>query len=270
MAQSEVTFAPSNIVNLIGVVVDRSGSMHQVKEAAVSGINEFLGCQNPVNNPELDDHLVVKVGMLLFNQDVEWTGDQETRFCDVKDFPMLTDSTYRPDGMTALYDAIKTMILSVDQYITDHPDQHVKPVIVIQTDGQENSSQECTRSQLLELITDRRQKGYEFIFLGANQDACMTARAIGIAEGSALSYTHDHDSTRGAMRTVSNGLSRVISGRSDNVEFTQTERDAVVQGSPSSTSSPGFDDAPPGRRNAGGGITRTNGGMFGAMFGLGS
>ena len=136
----------------------------------------------------------------------------------------MTNKTYCPSGCTALFDAVHNAIKGVDQYMLDHPDEAVKPIIVIQTDGQENSSKYTRSDYLKKLINDRTQKGWSFTFLGANQDACLTAKTIGIDESATLSYMQSSDGTKEVMRTMSEGLSRARSGPSGVVMYTCEEQ----------------------------------------------
>jgi hypothetical protein len=58
----------------------------------------------------------------------------------------------------------------------------LRTLIVIMTDGQENSSVEYDRARMREIIARcQSQHGFEFIFLGANQDAFAEASGYGMA-----------------------------------------------------------------------------------------
>ena len=62
--------------------------------------------------------------------------------------------------------------------------------VVILTDGEENSSKKYTRAHINDLISDRRNKGWEFVFLAANQDAITTGKEMGIPPEAALSLEY--------------------------------------------------------------------------------
>ena len=54
-------------------------------------------------------------------------------------------------------------------------------IVVIVTDGEENSSTELSKDQFKELITHQQVKySWHFTFLGANQDAFTEAEGMGI------------------------------------------------------------------------------------------
>jgi hypothetical protein len=94
---------------------------------------------------------------------------------------------YIPGGNTALYDAIGHTMRLTDEYVADHkPDQ---VLFVIMTDGEENASREFSRQQIMTIIEQRqRTADYEFIYLGANQDAYQVGRSMGIPQGRTLDY----------------------------------------------------------------------------------
>ena len=226
-------------ITLIGIALDESSSMGKVSTAAISGTNEFVAGQNPANNDRLGQNKTL-LGIVLFNTTARWVTQHENqhdgnvtehyKFYDVAEYKDLTDKTYRPGGMTALYDAIDTLIRGADLYRVDHPDLEVDVVIVIQTDGEENSSRHCTQDEINKLILARTEIGYTFTYLGANQDACFMARTIGIK--SAISYTNDINCTRTAMRSASEAVSRYRSQGaqvSDQIEYSELERIASMQ-----------------------------------------
>jgi hypothetical protein len=125
----------------------------------------------------------------------------------------LSRNNYIPRGSTALLDAIGYIIKQV-------PNDEIKPILVILTDGFENSSKLYTKLHINDLITEKRKLGWEFIFLAANQDAIATASEIGIGEMSALTFNTENVS--GAFRSVSSAVSRTRTGA--RVEFSQEER----------------------------------------------
>ena len=93
--------------------------------------------------------------------------------------------------MTALYDAVGRTINSVGQRLAlltedERPNQ---VLFVIMTDGFENASREFNSAKTSEMIAHQRSLyKWEFTFIGANQDAVLSAKEIGIAAGNALTY----------------------------------------------------------------------------------
>lgn len=70
-------------------------------------------------------------------------------------------------------------------------------VVVIITDGEENSSREYSADKVHSMIEHEKEKyGWEFIFLGANIDAVQTAQRFGIDADRAVDYIPDAKGTQ--------------------------------------------------------------------------
>jgi uncharacterized protein YegL len=180
---------------LINFVLDKSGSMDAIRAATISGFNEFRNEQARESGSAL---MTLTLFDTAFN-----TVATAVPIGDVRD---LTLSTYAPSGMTALYDAVGHTLRLTDEYVAaNHPDQ---VLFVIMTDGQENSSREFTRDKVFKVIEDRqRDAGYEFVYLGANQDSYLAGQAMGIRGGRMLDYAATPDEARAVMSRVSRNVS---------------------------------------------------------------
>ena len=179
---------------LINFVLDKSGSMQSVRDATISGFNEF-------KNDQAREEGNAFFTLTLF----------DTRFMTVaeavpvREVPDLDRSSYAPDGMTALYDAIGyTMRITDDFVAANKPDQ---VLFVIMTDGAENSSREFTSDRIYQMIQDRQKlAGYEFIYLGANQDSYVTSQQMGMRQGRSVDYAATHDGSLAAMKKASRNV----------------------------------------------------------------
>lgn len=83
------------------------------------------------------------------------------------------------------------------------PEAAGKVLCVILTDGLENASREFSPSALAELIRDRENNGWSFIYLGANQDAWATGQGTGFSggvSGQSVSYAATPMGTTNALR----------------------------------------------------------------------
>lgn len=180
---------------LIDFVLDKSGSMEAIRAATISGFNEFRSEQARESGTAL---MTLTLFDTVFN-----TVATAVPIGDVRD---LTTATYAPSGMTALYDAVGHTLRLTDEYVAvNHPDQ---VLFVIMTDGEENSSREFTRDSIFRLIEDRqRDAGYEFVYLGANQDSYVAGRAMGINGGRMLDYAATPEEARAVMSRVSANVS---------------------------------------------------------------
>lgn len=156
----------------IAYILDRSGSMQPMQEPAVAAFNNFVKSQLDVPGDarltlvQFDDAYEVPVSAI-----------------PIQNVPQLTAATYTPRGSTALLDAIGRTIKETDRRISALPDAEKpgKVIFAIFTDGEENASREYTAKHISDLIRlYRDQKGWEFLFLAANQDAIASASAMHI------------------------------------------------------------------------------------------
>ena len=56
------------------------------------------------------------------------------------------------------------------------------------------------------MIGEKKKKGWEFLFIGANIDAVETARHFGISEDRAVNYHADHKGTSVVFGAVSRAV----------------------------------------------------------------
>ena len=71
--------------------------------------------------------------------------------------------------------------------------------MVILTGGMENASQRWTAPQVFDLITEAEESGWQFVFLGANQDSWSVARNMGIRKGAVVDWAPNKASYDRAM-----------------------------------------------------------------------
>lgn len=159
----------------ITLVVDRSGSMAQVREDAEGGVNSFIKQQAQEPGEAL-------LTLVQFDTDYEFLYKGAA-------IGAVPHYELHPRGMTALLDAVGRAINETGERLSaiDEPNRPGLVVFVVMTDGQENSSKEFTKTQIKKMI-QRQQCDYNwhFTFLGANQDAFAEAGAMGMhARGTA-------------------------------------------------------------------------------------
>jgi uncharacterized protein YegL len=194
----------------IAFLLDRSGSMQSIKDDAIGGFNELVTDQAKAPG---------ECTLTLVQFDSQ--NPQETVYdkLPIGQVPELTAAAYVPRGGTPLLDAVGRLIVTTGEQLASLP-EHERPekvIIVILTDGLENASLEYTREQVFDLITHQRETySWEFIFLGANQDAIAEGVKYGIAVARSRTFDTTAEGTRAAYIDTS-GLLRQIrsSGTSD-------------------------------------------------------
>lgn len=205
----------------IAVLLDRSGSMQSVKDDTIGGFNQFVSEQKAAG----DNALLTLVQFDTGGIDVV----HESK--PIKDVPDLTHETYQPRGGTPLLDALGKTIHSTGRALSAIPEQARpdKVVFVIITDGQENSSVEHTKASVKQLIEEQSGKyNWQFVYLGANQDAFAEAGSMGIPAAATANYVGA--ATAGAFAAASANVGnyrRTRRGRSLN--FSSGQRAAMMK-----------------------------------------
>jgi hypothetical protein len=128
------------------------------------------------------------------------------QFKPIQEVPELTHETYVPRASTPLLDAMGRGIHDIEKSLADikEEDRPSKVVVVVITDGQENSSREFKKDQIIKMVKEKTEKeNWQFVFLSADLDAFMDAGAMGIMDQRRMMYAKDK---RGSQRAWS-GLS---------------------------------------------------------------
>lgn len=200
----------------IAVVLDRSGSMSSIKTDTIGGFNEFLKGQKAVPG---------QATLTLAQFDHEY--DVLFDMADLQSVPELTDETFVPRGATALWDAIGRTIVGEGEKLKTLPEgeRPEKVIFVIVTDGEENSSQEYRDSSAINAKIEHQRAvyGWEFIFLGANQDAVATARRLGIQAQHSLTYVANATGVTDAYASVSRNIANYRLGVVCSASFTAAD-----------------------------------------------
>lgn len=195
----------------ISIVLDRSGSLESIAGSTIEGFNEFIKTQKAVP---------VETTLTLAQFDDEY--ELVHKGIPIGEVPDLDKETFVPRYSTALLDAIGKIIDDTGERLSALPDDQrpAKVAIVIITDGYENDSHQFSWKDINEKISHQREVyKWEFLFLGANQDAIATAANVGIRRSSSLTYTPNEQGTKSAYRSVGESLGIYTSGGSDISEF---------------------------------------------------
>jgi uncharacterized protein YegL len=164
----------------IAIVLDQSGSMISVKDETINGFNEQV--QTIKKTAENRDGKTT-VSLVLFNDDVKFI----VKMADPKVLKELTDKHYNPDYSTAMLDAIGATMLMFDKEVDDN--ENHRYLVIIISDGQENSSREFSYENIAKMINKRQNNGrWTFSYIGANQDLSQVAESMGIHKGNMMSY----------------------------------------------------------------------------------
>lgn len=108
--------------------------------------------------------------------------------CDtVQDLPNLLMQDYRPDGMTAMYDAIGLSLTKLQRKLNKL--ENATAVVTIISDGLGNASHIYTLDAIAKMIDSLKQQGVMFVFMGTNQNVEMEAGALHIDDYKVFEYS---------------------------------------------------------------------------------
>ena len=152
----------------ITFVMDRSGSMATCWSDVVGGYETFIKEQK--EGP----------GKCTFTLNAfDTMHDTPLNFADVNVVSeSLEDTGISPRGGTALYDAIGKAINETGAALKamKEDDRPSKVMVVVQTDGEENSSREFKASMIKEMITKQEKEfDWAFMFIGASAESVTDA-----------------------------------------------------------------------------------------------
>ena len=158
----------TRIFNLI--IIDESGSMHTIKQAAIDSVNETIQTiRSAQKKHENQEHFVT---LVTFNDDVKSVYE-----CVLADeVKELTEETYQPNCCTALYDAMGMALNSLRKKVAEDD----KVLVTVVTDGYENASKEYSGTAIKALVDELKSKGWVFAYMGANHDVETFAASISI------------------------------------------------------------------------------------------
>lgn len=191
--------------NYIYYLIDESGSMYSRKKTVIGGINEFLSEQK--KNPQC------LVNIYSFNKEFKIIYENK----NINDVQYMNESEYNPEGTTALFDAMGKVINKINS-------NNGKHILIILTDGEENSSTEYDYKKIKELIVEKKNTNnqFEIIYIGSNQDAILNGEKFGATRESSLSYNDDN--LPEAMRSATQAVSRYVSEQTQTIQFSELER----------------------------------------------
>jgi uncharacterized protein YegL len=163
----------------ITVLVDRSGSMTNIAEAMEETFRSFLREHRKVESSRIS----------LYQFDT--VNPQQVDYVNVP-VNLAENLVIHPRGGTPLLDAFCQTIDSTGDRLRNmnEKDRPKRVLFVVITDGAENSSRRFTNSQLkAKITTQREQFKWEFVYLGANQDAFKVAEMYGLNLGSTMTFS---------------------------------------------------------------------------------
>lgn len=188
----------TKMLNIV-FVWDMSGSMSPLHASALEGATGYISDLAADKNAKN-----MRISITAFDTVFEkWFVD-----CPVGEVPLSELTTrYQPRGWTALNDAVADAIFTMDEKVKDTDE---KVLIVVLTDGHENSSKEYPAphgtAALAELVKAREKTGrWTFVYLGAGKpsEVAHVAASYNIPRGNTMSYAATAEGMGESYRAVS-------------------------------------------------------------------
>ncbi|MCY3950442.1 MAG: VWA domain-containing protein [Acidimicrobiaceae bacterium] len=183
------------------MLLDRSGSMSGLEVAVVHGVNGLIAEQAALPG---------KCKITLVQFDSEDPFEILADAVPVNKACPLSVEQYRPRAATPLLDAIGSLIGRADERAKRRSKSGKAPedqTVVIVTDGLENASTDFAWADIHRLISSRREQGWAFVFMGANQDSYFEGARLGVRPGNVQNYEASDEGVGEAFASVSRAYS---------------------------------------------------------------
>jgi hypothetical protein len=185
--------------NYLMMVLDESTSMGSIKSQAISAFNEQIKTVKENSNG-----IEVVVDLVKFSSTVSVVFQNE-KISKVKN---LTEETYTPNSMTAMYDGVGKAI-ELLQARPDINDPNVSVLMLIISDGEENSSKYWSASKVAEQLKSLQATGrWTVTYAGANQDLGKISATLNIPLGNTVMFA-----ASAAGMTANNSLRSVSTSK---------------------------------------------------------
>jgi len=205
----------------IALILDRSGSMEEIRDDMEGALNAFVTDQKTVPGD-------CQLSLYQFD-------DRYETIFEHLNIEKVSKITIVPRNSTALWDAVGTTIDRLGRYFESLPeDERPEKVIVATiTDGKENASREYSADKVRGMIQLQEEVyGWAFTYIGANQDAYAVGGSMGVNASSSLNYGANYKGTQAVGQTLSAAVTRTrMAGgpASQSYSYTSEEQDAADQ-----------------------------------------
>ena len=164
------------------LIVDKSGSMQDCMEATINGFNEQV---TRIKHKALEfEEEEITIGLTTFNTYV----DHHYFQLNPNVVELLNVETYRPNGSTALLDAVGESTRQLLRKFTES-NLPTTVIVVILTDGYENASKSYNLDKIRNMISELEETGkWTFSFIGATLDAVDVAASMSIKRQNSFAF----------------------------------------------------------------------------------
>ena len=201
------------------ILLDRTGSMSSIWDEALTSVNTYAASVGEADEGEIDGaDIRTEVTLAICDDKAGMQFDVLRDKVTAEDWTDVTNNEANPRGMTPLFDAIGRIVSRAE---ADNPE---KAVIVIMTDGLENSSRELTRDGAKAALDRAEAKGWEVVFLGAEFARFDDAEAVGVSASKTMAVG------QGSMRESMSALAKKSRayGKGEEAEIIFDDEDRAI------------------------------------------
>ena len=203
------------IVQYTALILDCSGSMGGMKDVALATFNEQI---QTIRGRSKEENIITYTTVILFNDKIDVV-------CENLNSKKLKDlGKYKPDSNTALYDAIGRAIEIIEPNMNDDKMAEKAALLIIVTDGWENSSKTYTREMINDKIKELKATDkWTFTFMCTNTDplAAVNEMSFNIGSVSTFNGASGMSGSSGASARMSEGISTYYAMRNKGVTSTR-------------------------------------------------
>ena len=147
----------------IVIVLDESGSMLEIEKNIINSLNIFISDQKQIIEKP------ATLTLVKFNDEVNTVIDD----IELKYIESLTDEDYKPNGYTALYDAIGNTIVKFP-YEKDL-------LLVVITDGHDNASVQFNLEDIKKMLdVNKEENNWSYVYLCNNLSTFEQGKSLGL------------------------------------------------------------------------------------------
>jgi len=176
----------------VGIARDHSGSMSGLRKEAKEDFNQLIDSLKQASNEEKIDTIVNSVTFGIHS-----SVQREAFNSSLNAVDKLTD--YKADGQTPLWDAVGELI-DMMSLVPDINESGVSFLVMVITDGQENSSIRWSANSLMKKIKELQSTDkWTFTFRVPQGYASQLSHLLGIPRGNVVEWEQTERGIRGSM-----------------------------------------------------------------------
>jgi uncharacterized protein YegL len=204
-----------NLTEIV-TILDHSGSMANLTGDTIGGYNNFISEQKKLPGEAVLTTVLFNNGYTVLHDGIP-----------IQNAKPITTDEYRAEGSTALLDAIGKTVNKIGTKLhnTEEQNRPSKVIVLIVTDGEENSSKEFTHEQIKEMV--KRQQdiySWQFLFFGANIDSFDVGQSIGVN----IKYTADFSANGVGVHRLYNVINCATTSYRSTGEITESYKKDII------------------------------------------